>query len=98
MLKKVEGGDEKLERVEEAKAEEDEEKEVFDLEYEQNLPEGETERRTGPLDLVLDDDLDIFVKRQRKKSEGESKRREKSLFFFFFFPSWVPLGELVSQT
>ena len=62
MLNKVEDGDEKPELVEEAKADEVEEKEVFDVEYEQNLPEGESERSTGPLpfDLVLEDELDIF--------------------------------------
>lgn len=55
-LKKVDDGEEKLELVEEAKAEDEEEVEVvFD---EQNLPEGERDRRTGPLDLVLDD---VFI-------------------------------------
>jgi len=37
--------------VEEAKADEGVEKGVLDCVYEQNLPEGESERRTGPHDF-----------------------------------------------
>ena len=54
---KVEEGDEKLELVDEAKAEEGEEKGVLDVVYEQNLlEEGESDRRTGPLAFVLEDE------------------------------------------
>lgn len=48
--------DEKPELVEEAKADEGEEKGVLEVVYEQNLVEGERERRTGPLDFVLEED------------------------------------------
>lgn len=44
---------------------------------EQNLPEGESERRTGPLDLVLEEEVAIA------ELEKESKRKRE---FFFFFP------------
>ena len=48
--------DEKPELVEDAKADEGEEKGVLEVVYEQNLVEGERERRTGPLDFVLEED------------------------------------------
>lgn len=44
---------------------------------EQNLPEGESERRTGPLDLVLEEEVAIA------ELEKESKRKRESFFFFF---------------
>lgn len=63
----------KLELVEEAKADEEDEKDVFDVVDEQYLPDGESERSTGPLDLVLDE-VAIAV-----------REREKRLFFFLYF-------------
>lgn len=45
---------------------------------EQNLPEGESERRTGPLDLVLEEEVAIV-----ELERGSKRKRE---FFFFLFP------------
>lgn len=56
---------------------------------EQNLPEGESERRTGPLDLVLEEEVAIA------ELEKESKRKRES---FFSFSLKGPLGRLVWQT
>lgn len=64
----MEDGDEKLELVEEAKADGGEEKGVFDVEYEQNLLEGERERSTGPLDFVLEDVAINGGKEEREKA------------------------------
>lgn len=64
----------KLEPVEEAKADEDDEKGEFDAVDEQYLPDGESERSTGPLDLALDDEVAI----------SEREKRERLLFFFNF--------------
>ena len=64
-MKKVE--EEKPELVEEANADEGEEKGVLDVVYEQNLLEGERERRTGPLDLVLEDEEAIERERERER-------------------------------
>lgn len=35
--------------------------------YEQNLPESEKDRRTGPLDLVLEDEEAMVGGRERKE-------------------------------
>ena len=43
---------------------------------EQNLPEGESERRTGPLDLVLEEEVAIV----------ELERERERIFFFLLFP------------
>lgn len=80
-MQKGEEGDEKLELVEEAKADEGEEKRVLDEEYEQNLLEGETERRTGPLDLVFvleDVAIDGGSRMLREVGGGKGKKREKA--------------------
>lgn len=69
----MEDGDEKLELVEEAKAEDGEEKGVFDVEYEQNLLEGERVRSTGPLDFALED-IAINDREERKKERKKEKR------------------------
>ena len=48
---------------------------------EQNLPEGESERRTGPLDLVLEEEVAIVeLEREREKE------LERENFFFLLFP------------
>ena len=82
----------KLELVGEAKADEVEEKEVFDVEYEQNLPEGESERSTGPLpfDLDLEDELDIFF--LIKNGQGGDISKLSSLYFFSLLPQRSPSG------
>ena len=53
---------------------------------EQNLPEGESERRTGPLDLALEEEVAIVERKREKESEIES--------FVFFFPKGAlrPVG------
>lgn len=66
--KKVDDGEEKLELVEEAKDdEEDEELEntLFVCEL-WNLPDGDSERKTGPLNLGLEDEV---VAMMRKRGE-----------------------------
>lgn len=67
----------KLEPVEEAKADEDDEKGEFDGVDEQYLPDGESERSTGPLDLALDDEVAI--------SERERERERETFLFFSIF-------------
>lgn len=53
---------------------------------EQNLPEGESERRTGPLDLALEEEVAIVERKREKESERES--------FVFFFSLKGPLGQI----
>jgi hypothetical protein len=55
---------------------------------EQNLPEGESERRTGPLDLALEEEVAIVERKREKESERERE------FCFFFFPKGAlrPVG------
>jgi hypothetical protein len=79
----------KLELVEEAKADEDDEKDEFDAVAEQYLPDGESERSTGPLDLVLEDEVAI-AQRERE--------RERERGFFFLISRKRALGRLVWQT
>jgi hypothetical protein len=89
--KKEEDGEVKLELVEEAKADEDDEKDEFDAVAEQYLPDGESERSTGPLDLVLEDEVAIAQREREREREG---------FFFFDFskegPRPVGLANLTS--
>lgn len=94
----MEDGDEKLELEDEAKADEGEEKRELDVEYEQNLLEGETERSTGPLDLVLED-VAIDSRRRRRREGGDREGKGKRDLFFFFLkgPPWgVGLANLAS--
>jgi len=49
---------------------------------EQNLPEGESERRTGPLDLVLEEEVAIVELEREREKELERER----IFFFLLFP------------
>ena len=70
----------KLELVEEAKADEVDEKDEFDVVDEQYLPDGESERSTGPLDLVLEDDVAIAVCVCERERERGWERKD------FFFP------------
>jgi hypothetical protein len=83
-LKKVELGEVKLELVEEAKADEVDEKDEFDVVEEQYLPDGESERSTGPLDLVLEDVVAI-AERERERERERVGGREKTFFFLCFF-------------
>lgn len=70
----MEDGDEKLELVEE--------KRVFDVEYEQNLLEGEIERSTRPLDFALDDvAINGGLERERERVREEGKRRAFVSFY-----------------
>lgn len=68
--------------MEEANADEAEEK-VEVVEAVWNLPEGDRDRSTGPLDLVLEEDVvtisEVFV--NGKKTKKEKKEREKTFFF-----------------
>lgn len=87
----MEDGDEKLELVEEAKADGGEEKGVFDVEYEQNLLEGERERSTGPLDFVLED---VAINGGKEERESERLReREREKIFLIASSSKDPFGE-----
>ena len=61
---------------------------------EQNLPEGESERRTGPLDLVLEEEVAI-VELERERERERARKRE---FYFSSFSLKGPLGRLVWQT
>jgi hypothetical protein len=84
-LKKVELGEVKLELVEEAKADEVDEKDEFDVVEEQYLPDGESERSTGPLDLVLEDVVAIAERGERERERESIGGREKTFFFLCFF-------------
>lgn len=77
----MEDGEEKLELVEEANADEEEEKAELDPVEEQNLPDGETERSTGPLDLVLVGIVERKSEREREVGREEGKRGGGETFF-----------------
>lgn len=50
---------------------------------EQNRPDGESDRRTGPLDLVLDDEVAMVEgERESGRLQKERERERKELFVF----------------
>lgn len=48
---------------------------------EQNRPDGESDRRTGPLDLVLDDEV-AMVEEERESGRLQREREREELFVF----------------
>lgn len=63
----------------------------------QNRPPGDSDRSTGPLDLVFEEEDEVTIVDQKERNR-RSKKEKKKKALMSYLPLKGPLGALVWQT